>query len=351
MKCLYCTADSTGASTGAGTVTWNELESLRQIGETTIIDNEFFQQFLLGQQEPYTYDYLADARILHEKIVPDIACFYAGTFSKSIMRVKHLNVPVSYGCDAHDIEVSRDEFARSGLEFNLPHLSVPMLMSSYMEGYLQADLVTCPSKAGEQILRKLGCKNIVVIPHGVHIPPYAVSAPCEFIVGYFGQVGPDKGLRYLFRAWKKLGWSDVKLKFGGRGSELLDQAIKDLDIRNAEIIGPVQFTSDFYNTISVYVQPSATEGFGIEVLEAMAHGRPVIVSAGAGAADAVTDGVDGFVVPALDSDAIADRLNKVRSMSYQAIQQMGVAARRKMEQQYTWDKIRSMYIEAWKKLL
>jgi glycosyltransferase involved in cell wall biosynthesis len=348
MKCLYCTADAIGLGTGGGAVTHNELESLKQIGETAVIDKGFFSSFTYGQVEPYLYDYLADAHVLFNKIAPDIAQFYAGTFSKTVARLKRAGTLVSYGCDAHDPEVSRDEFARSGLEFNLPHIVNPVLWVSYVEGYLLADLVTCPSKASERILRKFGCKNIVIIPHGVQLPPYVTPTPSNFAVGYFGQVGPDKGLRYLFRAWKKLNWQDVKIKFGGRGSEYLDQAIKDL--RNGEIVGPVQFASDFYNSISVYTQPSATEGWALEVLEAMAHGRPVIVSAGAGAADAVTDGVDGFVVPAMDSDAIADRLDRIRKLSGPALQQMGMAARKKAEQ-YTWDKIRPLYVDAWKKLL
>ena len=61
-----------------------------------------------------------------------------------------------------------------------------------------------------------------------------------------------------------------------------------------------------YNSCSVYVQPSVTEGFGIPVLEAMAYARPVIVTEGAGVYELVDDGKEGFVVPIRNPDVIKE---------------------------------------------
>jgi glycosyltransferase involved in cell wall biosynthesis len=44
------------------------------------------------------------------------------------------------------------------------------------------------------------------------------------------------------------------------------------------------------------------------VLEAMAHGTPVVATAVGGVPDVVTDGVTGWLVPAEDSRALADAL-------------------------------------------
>ncbi|MDE0821943.1 MAG: glycosyltransferase, partial [Opitutales bacterium] len=65
---------------------------------------------------------------------------------------------------------------------------------------------------------------------------------------------------------------------------------------------------EVYAKSSVLVHPSLADGFGYVVQEAMACGLPVIVTDATGAADLVTDGRNGFVVPAGDAQSIADRL-------------------------------------------
>ena len=56
------------------------------------------------------------------------------------------------------------------------------------------------------------------------------------------------------------------------------------------------------------VLPSRSDSFGMVVPEALAAGRPVVVSDQVGAADLVVEGVNGWIVPAGDVDALAARL-------------------------------------------
>ncbi|MCK0097146.1 glycosyltransferase family 4 protein [Yoonia sp. F2084L] len=58
----------------------------------------------------------------------------------------------------------------------------------------------------------------------------------------------------------------------------------------------------------VYVLPSYREGTPRSVLEAMAMGRPVITSDAPGCRETVQDGVNGFLVPLRDPDALAARM-------------------------------------------
>jgi glycosyltransferase involved in cell wall biosynthesis len=114
-------------------------------------------------------------------------------------------------------------------------------------------------------------------------------------------------------------------------------------------MGWVEKPSNLFSRCSVLVAPSVTEGFGICVLEAMAHGRPVIVSEGAGAADVVRNCTDGYVVPRRDPDAIADCIQILKNDPALAAS-MGLNAReRAME--YTWDKIIPQYQALWKELI
>lgn len=54
----------------------------------------------------------------------------------------------------------------------------------------------------------------------------------------------------------------------------------------------------YYRASDLFAMPSHFDTFGMAVLEAMAAGLPVIVSANVGARDVVEDGANGFVVPA-----------------------------------------------------
>jgi glycosyltransferase involved in cell wall biosynthesis len=59
----------------------------------------------------------------------------------------------------------------------------------------------------------------------------------------------------------------------------------------------------------VLVLPSLFEGFGLVLLEALSQGLPVITTANTGAPEMMQDGVEGFIVPIRDSEAIAERLS------------------------------------------
>jgi glycosyltransferase involved in cell wall biosynthesis len=74
--------------------------------------------------------------------------------------------------------------------------------------------------------------------------------------------------------------------------------------------------AEMYRQSDVFVFPTLIEGMPLVVLEAMACGLPVIVTAN-GPADIVRDGVDGFIIPQRDADAVTgclERLYRDRSL-------------------------------------
>lgn len=87
----------------------------------------------------------------------------------------------------------------------------------------------------------------------------------------------------------------------------------------------------------------------MEVVEAASHGRPVIVSDGAGAKDYVKDGDNGFIVPKRDPKAIADKIQYFKDNPKEIIR-IGKNAREK-SLNYDWKIIREKYTNLWKSLL
>ena len=64
----------------------------------------------------------------------------------------------------------------------------------------------------------------------------------------------------------------------------------------------------YYAASDVFAMPTLYEPFGLVFGEAMACGLPVVASTQSGAADWIEHGVDGFVVDALDTSAIAQSI-------------------------------------------
>lgn len=344
---LYITADQIGqANHGGGSVTYHESEALKSLGECELWGREQLKWF--EGEEPWKWDdctkngidLFDDLQLVH---------FYAGTFSNTIKQLKEWGCKISYTAAAHSIEESRKEHELLGIPYHYPHLTDPAFWKRYLQGYLDADVLIVPSTHSKRVMEGYGAKNrIEIIPHGVHLPDAPIqSLPNQFIVGYMGAIGPDKGLIYLLQAWKKLNYKDAVLKIAGRDtlSSFMFQLLQHFGGGNIQLMGWVDKTSDFYNSLSLYIQPSVSEGFGLEVLEAMAYGRPVLCSEGAGAADLLGN---HSVFKSRDVNRLAEMIDAHRKEVH--LETMGKINRERAEQ-YTWDKIQARYVSVWKFLL
>jgi glycosyltransferase involved in cell wall biosynthesis len=337
---IYLTQDRIGTKTGGGVVTLNEYRALEELGggQTLPVDNVIVP----FSTDPFEND-LRFLKILKEELkeVPKLAHIYSGCFSETVKHLKSLGTKVAYTAAAHDPKISREEHEALGIPFDYPHLTDPKLWAKYLQGYLDADLVICPSVASGRLMVGFGCREATVIPHGVNRATEIPLFPKRFSVGYFGSLGVDKGVYYLLEAWKKLAWKDAILVLGGRASMDAMPLIRQFGGGNVRILGEVDNLAEFYREVSVYVQPSSTEGFGIEVLEAMAHGRPVVSTTGVGASDVLTPD-SGLVVQARSSSELAGAIEKIRPKA----EEMGKAAVQ-VGWKYSWEKIRPRYREAW----
>jgi glycosyltransferase involved in cell wall biosynthesis len=344
-RVLYLTADAIGAPTGGGVVTEHESRALAQLGDLAVWS-------FPDAPRPWGADDAAHDRLrADESFRPSIAHAYSGTFTRTVELLKERGCRVTYTCAAHDTKVSREEHARLGLSFDYPHLTDPELWQRYVEGYRCVDTVVCPSEAAAAVMRSYGCEKIAVIPHGVVTSTAPrVPLPARFAVAYLGQAGPDKGLSYLLEAWKLLGYADVLLTIAGRGTEVALPLVRQSG-GMIYLRGAVDNVDEIYDTCTLYVQPSATEGFGIEVLEAMSRGRPVLCSTGAGACDVVRHLADQ-VVPARDARALADRIDSLRAEFAWRRPQFESRAENAVEiaQRYAWASIRDRYVALWRAL-
>ena len=83
--------------------------------------------------------------------------------------------------------------------------------------------------------------------------------------------------------------------------------------------------------------PSRMDTFGLVVLEAMAAGLPVVISSNVGAADLVTHGGSGFILPK-NPTAQDMTASLIRLMNPELRRSMGEAARQ-VAGNHGWDKV------------
>ena len=89
---------------------------------------------------------------------------------------------------------------------------------------------------------------------------------------------------------------------------------KNIDLSDdIEILPTVKFVDlkYIYSKSDVLVQPSLFDGWSMVVTEALNCGCPVITTSNTGASDIGKNGINGYVVPIMDSDAIVESLNKI----------------------------------------
>jgi glycosyltransferase involved in cell wall biosynthesis len=76
------------------------------------------------------------------------------------------------------------------------------------------------------------------------------------------------------------------------------------------------------------IVPSLWDVFNLTAVEAMQHGAVVVCSTGAGAADLIEEGENGFTFPVGDAEALADQLRAVQSLTPDEKASIAAAAQR-----------------------
>jgi glycosyltransferase involved in cell wall biosynthesis len=183
------------------------------------------------------------------------------------------------------------------------------------------------------------------------------SFKCHKVVLYFGRLVKYKGVEYLIKAFAKLSEENKEacLIIAGEGPERqrLEKLCKELKLDNR-----VHFTgfvkeedkAAFFLLCDVFVHPAirlaTPEEWGLAVNEAMSVGKPVVVTTAVGAKELVKNGVNGYIVPERNVDAIYNAI-KILINNDDLRNKMGYAARRTIEQGYTYEQ----YIKCFEKAI
>jgi glycosyltransferase involved in cell wall biosynthesis len=159
----------------------------------------------------------------------------------------------------------------------------------------------------------------------IHLQPKLVKAPLSgrclyprsvnrrrnrmFTVGVVGGNPLRKGYLYLLKAWERLALPNARLLLRAGTFcyyPVLEKMVKR--IGNVELVPFVPNISEFYQRCDIFILPSIDDGFGMALIEAMAHGCACITTTSTGASELLTHGEDALIVEPGDENQLADNL-------------------------------------------
>lgn len=106
-----------------------------------------------------------------------------------------------------------------------------------------------------------------------------------------------------------------------------------------------------YAASDVCVYPSSSpEPFGLTMLEALSSAKPMVVTETGGMPEIVKDGINGFVVPIKDFEALASRVIQL-IQNKELRERLGYTGRQMVEQNYTKEIVTKNTLDVYSKLL
>jgi glycosyltransferase involved in cell wall biosynthesis len=169
--------------------------------------------------------------------------------------------------------------------------------------------VTAQIEAEEFGKLHLTARQIEVIPNGIDMPPETSDGACrpapsgaiKWRILSLGRVNWKKGLDRLIEAMAYV--PETELVIAGNDEEDYQSFLEQLAQR-CGVAGRVAYTGavhgdskwDLIRSADLFVMPSYSENFGLAALEAMACGRPVVVTPDVGLARDISEAGAGLVV-------------------------------------------------------
>ena len=257
---------------------------------------------------------------------------------------------------------------RTGLALALRWLKVAL--SPRLTTYVALEGLRCAARPGRRVVvasARLGEETVrayprarammEVIPPGVQLPPdglegrdqaraqWALLEPARVLL-FVANDYARKGLDALLAALALLPPDVRLLVVGSAGPQArYVKLAQDLNLGQRVVFaGPLKDVGIAYRAADVLVHPTLEDSFGMVVLEAMAHGLPVVVSGPAwcGAASLLNDGVNALVLAnPRDASTLAARLQALLDDS--ALASRLVAEGHALEAQNSWQAVGDQY--------
>ncbi len=288
------------------------------------------------------------ADIVHSHSPPPLQPYYAAKGSKKA-RIPHV---LTYHCDLeipipggrHLVSAYRRTFGKKTISMSDEIIATTQSYASTSRDIWHRDIRVIPNAvderrfnpkvSGKKVREELGIEGNMVL--------------------YVGRLVYHKGVEYLIDSAKEVEAKYVIVGTGPKEKELRKHAVKAGVSEKVMFAGKVPYARlpEYYAATDVFVLPSVSrlEAFGIVTMEAMATGKPVIVSDIPGVNEVIEDGVHGFNAVPMDGKDIARKLRTLLS-DEDLRKEMGMKGRKLVEERYTWDRVVEMVEQVYRDIL
>ncbi len=266
----------------------------------------------------------------------DVIYFPWNTAAISHSALFDLGVPVLLSCRGSQVNVGPHDPNRQDLRDGL------------RASFSRAAAVHCVSTAIENEARSYGldpAKSRVIRP-AVDPEKFFPPAGRRTVAGTLrvisvGSLRWGKGFEYALRGLRAArdSGADLELEIVGEGScrQRLLYGVEDMGlsgrVRLSGQLAPEEVAERLRNA-DLFLLSSVSEGISNAILEAMATGLPVVTADCGGMREAVSDGVEGFVVPARDVKQMAGALGRLAADAELRVR-MGTAGRARILREFT----------------
>jgi len=261
-------------------------------------------------------------RIVASRLRPgaDLFIGWSSQCRASLAAARRLGMTTIVERGSAHIEWQRQELSgeaeRTGLAVELPD---PRTIEQELAEYEAADFIAVPSAFAARtfVERGIPASKLLVNPYGVDLALFdgggrdasrSDGARADLRVLHVGRVSAQKGVHYLVDAVRLVPGARVTL-VGALDTGMDAVVRKD----HVTVVGavPGRTLPQHYRRADVFCLLSIQDGLALVVAQAMAMGLPVIATPNTGAEELIDDGENGFIVPARDPLAVADRLRRL----------------------------------------
>ena len=256
-------------------------------------------------------------------------------------------------CPAYTMRDGSDQICEKCLDGDYSHCvknkcikgsSLMSVLSAYEAGYIrkrkwydQVDLFICPSEFYRQKLLAGNFTKSPIVTMRNPLPldtVYELSEENQDYILYFGRLSPEKGVKTLIEAAKQCGFHLMILGTGPQEEELkaCSEGCANIEFKGFQTGEALR---NYVKNSKCVVLPSEWyENGPYSAMEAMALGKPLIVSDFGGLPELVEDGVNGYIFNGT-AENLAESICRLKNLSEEEYGKMAQSSLKRAKEMFS----------------